>query len=271
MILEDRATALYRFFGADDLLLYIGITNSVPRRFDQHGDKPWWTQVERSTLEHYPSRREALAAEKAAIQAEKPVWNVCHNKVHKEGKVTVSREYRGEDLPQYEFYARRGRMKHVQGLFLYPELDGSSVVDEYYGLLDGEGQLEAYVEYIESKHPGWWQNDAVPIVWGVEPTSECAPFQSGLGWRLSRESPDLIRTLENGANFLTYYTWPVDVRTRERLDWFSLPVRIDLRFQEYAQALAWVPTPLQPFCPLRSIMESRAGSPSKYHHWRRAT
>jgi len=40
------------------------------------------------------------------------------------------------------------------------------------------------------------------------------------------------------------------------LDWFKLPVK-NSRFPEFAQALDWTPSPMQPTCPLRSILASR--------------
>lgn len=73
--------ALYRFYDAGDQLLYIGITANIGSRFKQHaGDKPWWTEVHRITLEHYATREDVLTAETAAIVAEHPRYNVVHNR-----------------------------------------------------------------------------------------------------------------------------------------------------------------------------------------------
>lgn len=75
-----RPHALYRFFASDDALLYVGITCDVGRRWDRHAsDKPWWTEVARSTVQHFDSREAVLAAEEAAIRSEKPRYNVVHN------------------------------------------------------------------------------------------------------------------------------------------------------------------------------------------------
>lgn len=63
-----ESTTLYRLYDADGGLLYIGIAGNPGRRFEQHaGDKPWWGQVARTELAHYPTRAEALDAERAAI------------------------------------------------------------------------------------------------------------------------------------------------------------------------------------------------------------
>jgi hypothetical protein len=78
--LESKAHALYRFFGADGALLYIGITASLPNRLARHKeDKPWWCDVADIRVEHFQSRRAVLEAERAAIVAEKPLHNVRHN------------------------------------------------------------------------------------------------------------------------------------------------------------------------------------------------
>lgn len=71
---------LYRFFGDDGALLYIGITVNPVGRFAAHStQKPWWQEVRRIDMECFDSREEVLAAEAAAIIAEHPVHNVRHN------------------------------------------------------------------------------------------------------------------------------------------------------------------------------------------------
>jgi hypothetical protein len=58
---------LYRFFDETSTLLYVGQTTNWGARFLAHaGDKPWWAEVVRVTLEHYPRfnrlRREVVEA-----------------------------------------------------------------------------------------------------------------------------------------------------------------------------------------------------------------
>lgn len=73
-------TTLYRFYNSNDALLYVGISEKGPERWKAHRkDKPWWTDVARTTTEHYNTRTEALDAERAAIIAEHPRHNVVHN------------------------------------------------------------------------------------------------------------------------------------------------------------------------------------------------
>ena len=73
-------TALYRLSDAVGRLLYIGITSDPERRWVEHADdKPWWPQVTRFDVDWFDNGRLALAAEGAAIRAEKPLYNIKHN------------------------------------------------------------------------------------------------------------------------------------------------------------------------------------------------
>jgi hypothetical protein len=76
LALTDRPHALYRFFDESGTLLYVGITHHPTGRWRQHrGSKPWWHEVRTITLEPFADRRSVLAAERAAIAAERPSWN----------------------------------------------------------------------------------------------------------------------------------------------------------------------------------------------------
>jgi predicted GIY-YIG superfamily endonuclease len=75
----DR-TALYRFFGADGALLYVGITMSPVTRFRTHSkESAWWVEVDhsRTLVEWLDCRDLASAAEQAAIKTEAPRYNVA--------------------------------------------------------------------------------------------------------------------------------------------------------------------------------------------------
>lgn len=74
-------TAVYRIRGEADLLLYIGMTNGPSVRWNAHQlVQPWWDELRTVTVEWYDSRPEADAAEKAAILAEQPKYNLTHLK-----------------------------------------------------------------------------------------------------------------------------------------------------------------------------------------------
>lgn len=70
-------TALYRFYGADDVLLYVGITDHLGTRWSNHArTKPWWADVQRQTAEWHETRAAAEEAERTAIRDEAPLWNI---------------------------------------------------------------------------------------------------------------------------------------------------------------------------------------------------
>lgn len=67
-------TAIYRLYDAGDVLLYLGITDNLERRYKQHAkDKFWWHLVTRKQVEWRETRREAEQEEGAATGREKPV------------------------------------------------------------------------------------------------------------------------------------------------------------------------------------------------------
>ncbi|MEC3995233.1 GIY-YIG nuclease family protein [Actinacidiphila sp. DG2A-62] len=80
--LEDQPTAVYRLYGADGTLLYIGLTNSPETRWKYHAlTKEWWPLVARKTVDWRPNRLDAERTEAAAIQAEGPRHNCIHSPV----------------------------------------------------------------------------------------------------------------------------------------------------------------------------------------------
>lgn len=74
------ATALYRYWDADEVLLYIGITGDLSKRETTHIRSSEWMQLAaRSAVERYPTRKEARRVELAAIEDERPIFNVEGN------------------------------------------------------------------------------------------------------------------------------------------------------------------------------------------------
>lgn len=69
---------LYRHFDKKRRLLYVGISEDALKRAKQHSVKPWGHLIARITVEHFATRTEAEAAEKAAIAAEAPIHNIAH-------------------------------------------------------------------------------------------------------------------------------------------------------------------------------------------------
>lgn len=74
------ATALYRFYADDGELLYIGITVNPKARDYQHAAKShWWTEAARKEICWYETWPAAELAERAAIRAERPRYNIAGN------------------------------------------------------------------------------------------------------------------------------------------------------------------------------------------------
>ena len=69
-------TTLYRFFDATGQLLYVGITGRQSRRARDHRrHASWWDLASAATFERFAYRSVALAAEREAIAAERPIHN----------------------------------------------------------------------------------------------------------------------------------------------------------------------------------------------------
>lgn len=72
----DDPTAVYRLYDGQEALLYVGMSFDLAARMAGHAARsPWWGDVARKTMQWYPTRREASAAETAAIAAERPRYN----------------------------------------------------------------------------------------------------------------------------------------------------------------------------------------------------
>lgn len=80
---SPEPTALYRYFDAADVLLYVGISIDPDERWKAHRygtDRDGWPkEAVRRTVEWRDSRPEALTAEEEAIKTEKPLYNEKHN------------------------------------------------------------------------------------------------------------------------------------------------------------------------------------------------
>lgn len=67
---------LYRCWSENGTLLYIGATSNLAKRQKQHAlTSPWWSLVSRVSTESFDHRWQAMAAERAAIVNEQPLFN----------------------------------------------------------------------------------------------------------------------------------------------------------------------------------------------------
>ena len=73
-------TTVYKYFAANGALLYVGITSRAERRAHEHAEsKDWWRLAVGCTLEHFESREQAEARERALIEIFRPPYNRQHN------------------------------------------------------------------------------------------------------------------------------------------------------------------------------------------------
>jgi hypothetical protein len=74
-------THLYRWFDKAENLLYVGISYDAIERFkDGHKRAAVWADLAvKMTSQIYDDRRQALEAEKLAIQTERPKFNIIHS------------------------------------------------------------------------------------------------------------------------------------------------------------------------------------------------
>ncbi|NEB92406.1 GIY-YIG nuclease family protein [Streptomyces bauhiniae] len=77
--IETQPTAVYRLYGREGQLLYVGMTNNPDVRFDCHAlTKRWWHLVVKRDVQWHPDRATARQCEADAIKAESPVHNAMH-------------------------------------------------------------------------------------------------------------------------------------------------------------------------------------------------
>lgn len=68
---------LYRLYGCDGSLLYVGISNSPLRRWKQHATtKDWWYSVDVIVLVPFGSLETARLVERQIIRDERPFINI---------------------------------------------------------------------------------------------------------------------------------------------------------------------------------------------------
>jgi len=72
--------ALYRYFDARDILLYVGKTGELAQRISGHIARSRWMQfAARSTVERHGSAESVARAEREAIETEHPIFNKQYN------------------------------------------------------------------------------------------------------------------------------------------------------------------------------------------------
>jgi hypothetical protein len=76
----DDPYALYRYFDTRSRLLYVGISGDLANRDRSHISRSRWMQlVASSTVERLKTLEDVQAAERKAIETERPLFNRLHN------------------------------------------------------------------------------------------------------------------------------------------------------------------------------------------------
>lgn len=132
-------------------------------------------------------------------------------------------------------------------LMAYWELDCDAVSDGYTPQDIGARELLAlWAVHARQRHP----DELIPISWYVKSNGagrfESAPFQYGR---------------DDGEDFLTFYEWPVDALTGQRMEWLRLPV-MDKAWNLHEgmkggfiqEVTGWKPSMLQPTLYLPTVL-----------------
>jgi predicted GIY-YIG superfamily endonuclease len=87
------STSLYRHFDGDGELLYIGISGNPERRLGEHKrSADWCDEIASPATEAYATRAEAINAESAAIETERPMHNKRPGDLVHDGKSDQTKE-----------------------------------------------------------------------------------------------------------------------------------------------------------------------------------
>ena len=100
---------LYRIYGANSTLLYIGISKDVPARIEHHSKtQEWWSEARQIKLEKLGIADRAIAEEieADAIRAERPKHNVIHNARSKRHGTLTDNSWVLDDHKALELYGQ---------------------------------------------------------------------------------------------------------------------------------------------------------------------
>lgn len=128
--MPDGSTRIYRWFDADGVLLYVGITSAVTRRAIEHMSQAVWAQwaVRMEVEDVIPeSREEAEQMERERIATESPVFN-------KQGN-------RDWSIRQDQYLARKGVVPRQTRPMTEDELD--AFIDDCVNTRGGGEDLQA--------------------------------------------------------------------------------------------------------------------------------
>lgn len=95
---------LYRTYSKDGTLLYIGQSNSWPRRFMEHRTKsPWFQDAVKVEIQSYLNKQGLDEAERQAVKKERPAHNVVYNNGNQSIE-TIARHKRRNSVSPGEYW-----------------------------------------------------------------------------------------------------------------------------------------------------------------------
>lgn len=245
-----RPTSVYRFWDANNRLLYVGITHRGWRRFDEHASaKAWWHLVDRVTVDHHPSRESARAAELAAIQGEHPQFNVADTRRPpiSAGRKPALPFVSVDDGMTCHVINRQSGNRRTEPLCLDYEVNCSSMSDDWIvDEIDAFDLFDMWFDRYYDKFSG-----QAPIYWFVAGPSvfESAIPQFGPAWD-------------------SYYYPPIEASTGRRVPLCALPVRREHWCEKASdkggfieEATRWRPTPFTTSVSMDMLMDL-----ARFHH-----
>lgn len=257
----EKPHALYRFFNAEGALLYVGISVNLPSRLSAHiNEKEWWHEVVQVTVEMLPDRGAALKAEKLAIGAERPLYNIQHN-TSLQKFTGSSGVLDGGALTHWTFESLRSGHERTCPLWLAWQVNGSSMSDDYY-------VEEMPARYLYQAWRNSYARDplaeehfgpgAISISWYVEGPGICEFAPTAGDGSSAWSKYYLNQPLLADHGFLHSFTWPKH-DSLGFLQWTRLPI-IDGVWRTgnlpslcstkggfIQEATGWKPSPFQPY------------------------
>ena len=146
-------TALYRMYGEDNALLYVGVSLKIIHRIQCHLGERDMTKVRFIELEWFDTSGLAYTAEKSAIRRERPLWNSTYNE-----RRVCAKSYVEKADPRLEGRKRRG------GKIKYPQPsdeDMKYILDRWYSGDKLSEVAEDVRKRMGANFPASWVRDQV--------------------------------------------------------------------------------------------------------------
>ena len=149
-------TALYRHFDAKRKLLYVGISLSAVHRLSQHREHShWFRRIASMTTQWYPTRKEALDAERHAVRTEHPECNIQLKETKAEAAFRLKKEAQDAEASRDQLVRRLVVFKPVYTLREVADILGYAKTSSIPKKLIAEGKLGSFTEVSKTFVTGW--------------------------------------------------------------------------------------------------------------------